>query len=128
MPAPRTLPAGVTVLLVEDDYYQAEDARVALMDAGARVLGPCSGEAEALRVMGDVPPSCAVLDINLGEGPEFALARALMSQGAAVVFVTGYEVTVLPADFSPSAVLRKPAPAEALVKAVADAIGGAAQT
>lgn len=114
----RGLLAGLTILVVEDDYYQAVDTKEAFERAGATIAGPFSNAAAALGAIEQIPPDCAVIDINLGDGPRFDLARNLKKRGIPTVFVSGYRATVLPSDLRDIAYLEKPAEAPSLVKAV----------
>jgi len=108
MTVSETLLEGLTILVVEDDYYLADDTRRALEGAGARVLGPFSDHAEASRSIDQHRPDCALLDVNLGQGADFTLARALVAAGAKVVFVTGYENQVIPPDLAAAPFVQKP--------------------
>jgi DNA-binding NtrC family response regulator len=112
--------AGLTILVVEDDYYQAVDTKEAFERAGATIAGPFSNAAAALGAVERIPPDCAVIDINLGDGPRFDLARDLKKRGIPTVFVSGYQATVLPSDLRDLAFLVKPVEAASLVKAVSD--------
>jgi two-component SAPR family response regulator len=110
---------GLTVLVVEDDYYLAEDAGAALARAGARVLGPFAQFDEAQAAVANTRPDCAVLDINLGgSGPDFAPAEAMLSQGVPMMFVTGYDRAVIPSELSHVQSLQKPITGRAIVQAV----------
>jgi CheY-like chemotaxis protein len=95
MTASATL-AGCSVLVVEDDYYLATDAQIALAKAGATVVGPSARTDEGLSLLDQRRPDCAVLDINLGSGPCFVLARELRTRSVPFVFVTGYDASIIP--------------------------------
>ena len=110
--------SGWTVLIVEDDFFIAEDEREALEDAGAHVLGPCADRGEALGVLRDVAPDCAVLDLNLGDGPSFDLARLVTARGIPVLFVTGYDASSIPPELAHVPRLQKPVDLRAFVRAV----------
>ena len=110
--------AGISVLVVEDDYYLASDEKAALESAGARVIGPCSDADEAAGLAALERVDCAVVDVNLGEGPSFALARTLQKQGVPFVFVTGYDHAVIPPELGPAPRLEKPIRDRDLVAAV----------
>ncbi len=107
-----------SVLVVEDDFYLADDARDALMDAGAQVLGPVPQISQALRLLEGAQPDCAVLDVSVQDGPSFDLARTIMSRAVPVLFVTGYDAGSIPADLAQTARLQKPVARGDLVAAV----------
>jgi len=109
---------GVVVLVLEDDYFLAEDTRRTLSDAGATVVGPFRDPAAAIRTAEERPPDCAVVDVNLGGGPDFEPARRLLGRGIQVVFVTGYDERIIPADLSHLPCVQKPAAERAILEAV----------
>ena len=109
---------GISVLVVEDDFYLASDEKAALEKAGARVIGPCRDADEAANLTAGEPVDCAVVDINLGEGPSFAFARAMREKGVPFIFVTGYDQAVIPPDLSTAERLEKPIRERDLVAAV----------
>ena len=113
--------AGLSVLIVEDDYYLASDEKAALESAGARVIGPCGDAAVAAGLAVSERVDCAVVDVNLGEGPSFALARTLQEQGVPFVFVTGYDQALIPSGLEVAQRLEKPIRDGDLVAAVARA-------
>lgn len=99
---------GLRILVVEDDFYLADDEREALETAGAQVLGPCASVATALALLGDDTPDAAILDISLTDGPSFELARKIASRGIPTLFVTGYDASAIPADLRGIVRLQKP--------------------
>lgn len=110
--------AGCRVLVVEDDYYLATDAEVALKRAGAIVLGPSARTEDGLSLLAEQQPDCAVLDINLGSGPSFVLAEAMRSRSVPFLFVTGYDASAIPPEFADVERLEKPVNIGRLVKSV----------
>jgi CheY-like chemotaxis protein len=66
--------AGFDVLVVEDEYYQAQDCCEWLRSAGATVAGPARSGADAKYILDRAKVDAAVVDINLGRGPDFELA------------------------------------------------------
>jgi DNA-binding response OmpR family regulator len=111
--------AGKLILIVEDDYFQADDARRALEAAGAGVLGPFADEIAGLEALHNGSPHCAVLDINLGSGPSFKIARDASVLGTPIVFMTGYDEPQIAPEFTNVEWLRKPVNARTIVAAVA---------
>lgn len=109
---------GLTVLLVEDDFYLADDTSHALANAGAHVLGPYPRFEDAQEALSRSKPDCAILDINLGSGPDFTSAEALRRQGVPMMFVTGYDHATIPSELADVACLNKPTSAQKIVEAV----------
>lgn len=109
---------GLSILVVEDDYYLADDARLALSRAGAKVMGPCAGAEEAMELIDHERPDCVLLDVNLGHGMDFAPARALAARGVPIVFITGYGTEIIPRDLSQAPCLQKPTDPRRIVAAV----------
>lgn len=112
--------SGRRILVVEDEFYLADDTTRALRAAGAEVVGPLPRSAPALRALARDGLDAAVVDINLGEGPSFELADALVGSGVPFVFVTGYDEVLIPKRLSHVATVQKPADALAVLRALAD--------
>lgn len=115
--------SGHRILVVEDDYFLAADTVSALRSAGAEVLGPCGTIDDALAELADAEPTGAVVDINLGQGPSFKVARALRKRGVPMVFVTGYDHGVIPTEFDGVDRLDKPVELKRVVACLARALG-----
>ena len=110
---------GLSVLVLEDNFYIADESKRTLEKAGARVLGPCSDLADTLEALQAERPDCALVDVNLGDGPTFAPARALAAAGVQIVLMTGYDAAIIPADLKDTLCLQKPVAAHRLVSGVA---------
>lgn len=82
--------AGMTVLVVEDDFIVAFDMQTLLEEQGARVLGPAANLAEARELLAKERPTVAVLDVNLGGDYVFPLADELLVKDVPFVFATAY--------------------------------------
>jgi DNA-binding response OmpR family regulator len=111
---------GCSVLVVDDDYYLAEDSRQALEEAGAAVVGPYGRADEALGSLQEQPPEFVVLDLNLGSGPNFEVARAVKARGLPMILVTGYDRNIIPPDLADTPCLQKPVSRTKLVQAVTE--------
>ena len=97
------------ILVVEDEYYMAEELLQELTDAGALVIGPVASIERALIVLDPRSlPDGAILDVNLGGEPVFPLADALIARGVPFVFTTGYDPTTLPDRFAHVPICEKP--------------------
>lgn len=123
MTRPEPILGGASVVVLEDDYYLATDLQNALLAAGAEVIGPFSGEADARLGLGGRKPDCAVVDINLGCGPSFELSRELLGREVPLTFVTGYDVGAIPDDLHLVGRLQKPVDMDQAVLAVARLLG-----
>lgn len=88
---------GRRVLVVEDEYYIADDLAMALHELGAEVLGPVPTQAGALSaIAGSDRIDAAVLDVNLRGETALPVIDALSRSGVPFVFATGYDAQVLP--------------------------------
>ena len=109
---------GFYVLVVEDYYYQARDCCEWLRDAGAIVAGPVGDAVDAKEILDRQRVDAAVVDINLGQGPDFQLASQLTDKGVPFIFATGYDENAIPAEFEQALRLEKPFDSQALIAAV----------
>ena len=111
---------GVTVLILEDDFYLATDMRDVLSRCGAALLGPYGDAQEALSALAGELPHCALLDINLGAGPSLELPARLVDLGIPFAFVTGYDQSVIPDCHAHVARIEKPLEPERTPQIVAE--------
>lgn len=111
------------VLVVEDDFYIAIDVERTLQNAGAVVVGPYGRVEDALAAIAREPIDCALVDVNLGDGPNFEVAQALRERGVSAVFTTGYGGEIFPEEFQGHTRLEKPVHPLQMVAAVAQACG-----
>jgi DNA-binding response OmpR family regulator len=100
--------SGLRVLLVEDEYLIAHDACMWLRGAGAEVIGPARSSLGAFNLMRSTPVDAAVIDINLGLGPDFDLASHLSRCGVPFLFATGYGCEAIPSRFATVPRVEKP--------------------
>lgn len=88
------------VLVVEDEYFLADDMARALRSLGAEVVGPAPTRTKALALLASGERvDAAVLDINLRGEAVFPVAEALTTRGVPFVFATGYDQSQVPASF-----------------------------
>lgn len=79
------------MLVVEDEYFIADDVAAELRVLGAKVLGPIPDLAGALKFIASGEPiDIAVLDINLQDEAVYPLADELITRRIPFVFATGY--------------------------------------
>lgn len=110
--------AGLRVLVVEDDYFIADEICTTLRNSGAEIIGPSPDLEHGLRLVRSQRIDCAVLDINLHGALAFSLASELRQRGTPSIFATGYDSSVLPGAFCDAVRLEKPVNLPALLQAV----------
>lgn len=69
-----------------------------------------------------IPPTVALLDLDLDGRPCFRLADALVSLGVPIVFLTGYEPDIAPSRHASAAWITKPACVDDVLKALSAAV------
>ena len=117
--APSPSFAGRHVLVVEDDFFIAEDLTLSLEAVGATVLGPVATVPEALDLIaGAERLDGAVLDINLQGEMAFPVADALKARAISFVFATGYDPSIVPARFAGVLTCEKPFNADRVARAM----------
>ena len=117
-----TLPLeGYRILVVEDEYFIADEVARSLRSNGAEVVGPCptADRANQLLMGEGAGLHAAVLDMNLAGQTSDALIRQLMAQHIPVVLATGYDVAAIPPDLRRLPRCEKPFNMSALVTTLA---------
>ena len=99
---------GCRVLVVEDEYFIADDVCDWLKKAGASVVGPLSNASRAVESLRDGGIDVAVIDINLGPGPDFELAAFLTQLRVPFLFATGYGEMAIVAVYANVPRIEKP--------------------
>jgi DNA-binding response OmpR family regulator len=110
------------ILVVEDQYYLATDICEWLADAGAKVIGPARDAEQACDLLKSEAIDTAVVDINLGQGATFEIARELSGRRVPFLFATGYDEEAIPAEFKDRARVEKPFRGQQLISAVQDVL------
>jgi ActR/RegA family two-component response regulator len=97
-PGPRTPLTGWRILVVEDDWFIAQDLQDQLEALGAEVVGPAPSVARALALIAgrSAPLDAAMVDINLGGESAFPVADTLLDLGVRLVLTTGYDADAIP--------------------------------
>ncbi len=111
--------AGRHVLVVEDEYFIADDIASALRAAGAEIAGPVSTSDEALALLNILSLDLAILDINLRGDISFVIADALAERHIPFVFATGYDNRTIPERHAQRPRWQKPFDTEELVASLA---------
>lgn len=101
--------SGRSVLVVEDEYFLADDIVRELTGLGARILGPFGELKEASDVVnGEAAIDAAVVDINLRSEMVFPLARVLRARNIPFVFTSGYDSSSIAPEFRDVRLWGKP--------------------
>lgn len=109
--------AGRRILVVEDEYFLADDIVRALTALGARIVGPYGGLDEATGIVdGDVAIDAAIMDLNLQDEMAFPLARTLRSRQIPLIFTTGYDRSSIAPEFQDVRVWSKPLDIKAMTR------------
>jgi DNA-binding LytR/AlgR family response regulator len=117
---PPALLSGRRVLVIEDEYFIADELRQALAGLGAEIIGPFPDLTEAENVVNRGEPiDAALLDINVRSEMIFPLARTLRSCGVPLVFTTGYDKASVTAEFQDVPLLEKPLDIRRVVRLLA---------
>lgn len=110
--------SGRNILVVEDEYWLAEEARLELESLGAHVVGPAASLEAALRLVQSETVDLALLDIRVQDEDVFPVAQALLEAGVPFVFVTGYDAFILPEQFRHIRRFTKPADYRTVIQAL----------
>jgi two-component SAPR family response regulator len=106
------------VLVIEDEYFIADEIRCYLQESGAHVLGPAPDLESARALLANWRVDCAVLDIDLRGETVFPFAHALRLRNVPWVYVTGYRRRSVEEQLSGEAYLEKPINKSALIGAL----------
>jgi DNA-binding response OmpR family regulator len=121
-PGPLT---GRRVLVVEDEYFLADDIVQALTALGARIVGPYGDLDEATHVVDrDIAIDAAIMDINLRNDMVFPLARLLRSRKVPLMFTTGYDKSSIEPEFQDVQLWGKPLDIKAMTRELTTMIRG----
>ena len=109
---------GIQVLVVEDEYYIADDVWRELKAAGADVIGRVSTVTAAQAAVHDAEFDCAVLDLNLHGESALPVAEWLMESGKPFAIATGYGWGAIPDRFKGVPRIENPFDPPALLELV----------
>lgn len=111
--------AGRRILLVEDEYFIADDLSRTFEANGAEVVGPAASVGRALDLIAATERlDGAVLDVDLQGEIAYAVADALVARDVPFVFATGYDEASIPADYTHVARCEKPVDPEKIAQAL----------
>ncbi|ABC93967.1 putative two-component response regulator protein (plasmid) [Rhizobium etli CFN 42] len=110
--------SGKRILIVEDEYFLADDTRRQLEDFGATVIGPAANVGRALDLINREHVDAAILDVFLGDELVFAVSDELEEREINFVFATGYDRSYIPAKYQGFALCEKPTELEKIAVAL----------
>ncbi|MBI0538526.1 response regulator [Roseomonas sp. KE2513] len=109
--------AGLRLLVVEDEYFLADDLSKALRAEGAKVIGPAPSVDAALDLLDETDQlDGAVVDINLQGETAYPVADALMDRAIPFLFATGYDAVHIPRKYGNVPRCKKPTDAAEVVR------------
>lgn len=117
---------GMRVLVVEDEFYMADDLVRALEAAGARPVGPFGSVRQALDAVERNGIDAAVLDLNLHGSRSDGLAKQLDEANVPILIVSGYSEDGLPAELRHIRRLEKPVNCRTILAALSEQVEGTA--
>lgn len=100
--------SGLSILVVEDESVIALMIEDMLSLLGCTSVLHASAVASALALLAEGKPDAALLDVNLGGEPAYAIAERLEALQIPFVFASGYGSVGLPPRWSQKPVIQKP--------------------
>ncbi|HEX8447231.1 MAG TPA: response regulator [Sphingomonas sp.] len=131
MKTPAERLADKRILIIEDEYFMADDLRRALTRAAVRVVGPVQTLDQGLELAKTEPLDAALLDINLDGVMSYPVADVLMERRIPFGMASGYDHWSIPEQYRGVARLLKPYTLNQAVRLLADLAAppaGAGQT
>jgi DNA-binding response OmpR family regulator len=117
---------GRRLLIVEDEYFLAEDLTDYFQQLGVEVIGPVGSVSEALKLLNLAEVHGAILDINLRGERVYPVADVLRQRRVPFVFASGYGGETEPAAYADVPRCIKPVDFSVLAKTVCEHIQGKA--
>ena len=96
------------ILVVEDEYFLADEVRQKLTGLGAVVVGPVATVTDAMDLIDCSDIDAAILDVHLGDEFVFPVADRLDELDIPFVFATGYDPAFIPVAYGGFALCEKP--------------------
>lgn len=107
MPASTPI-SRARVLIVEDDWHISGLLNDLLEGYGCEVVGPARDIAKAIHLASAENFDAALLDIDVGGKPGYAIAEALRKRKIPFAFITGQRRSQIDGRFSRQPLLQKP--------------------
>lgn len=110
--------AGKNILVVEDQYFLADDTRGRLQALGARIVGPTARIDRALELIDGNRVDAAILDINIDGDAVFPVAEELEARRVPFIFAMSDDPAVIPDSFNGFILRDSPAELEKIARAL----------
>lgn len=111
--------AGLSIMVIEDDYLIARSLADLLRHSGAEVVGPFGWLQDATREAAMAPNvDAALVDVNLHGEASYPVVDVLLSRGAHVVFMTGYARNSIKPAYARCGICTKPFTREHILEAL----------
>ena len=115
---------GQHVLIVEDEYFLAQDLVDFFQDLGVQVLGPAASVSEALKLLESAEVQGAILDVNLRGERVYPVADALRQRHVPFVFASGYGGELEPRAYADVPRCIKPVDFDILARTLVEQMDG----
>jgi DNA-binding response OmpR family regulator len=109
---------GLSILVVEDEYFIAMQIADAIKCRGGSVVGPVAGLKKARDLARQETIDGVILDLMLNGRTTLSFADELMSRSTPVILATGYAQSHIPERYSNLPQLTKPLREAALVRLI----------
>lgn len=109
---------GLSILIVEDEYFIAMQVADTITRCGGSVIGPVARLVKARVLAQQEPVDGVILDLMLNEETSLPFVDELISRGTPVILATGYAQSHLPKRYSDLPQLTKPLREAALVELI----------
>jgi DNA-binding response OmpR family regulator len=109
---------GLSILIVEDEYFIAMQLANAIECCGGSVVGPVADLETARDLARQESVDGVILDLMLNGKISLSFADELMSRGTPVILATGYAQSHIPERYSDLPQVTKPVREAALVRLI----------
>jgi CheY-like chemotaxis protein len=115
---------GRRILVVEDEWFLADEISHAVNRAAGTVVGPVASVEEALELLQREPePDAATLNVRVADGESYPVADELARRHIPFLFASANSASSLPGRFSRRAIVGKPFSGARLVTALSALLG-----
>ena len=116
---------GRRILVIEDEYFLAEDICSILRGLGADIIGPAGEVGDAIGIVNSSEViDAAVLDVNLKNVSILPVADRLRARNIPFVFTTGYDRSAIDIRFKDIQLFEKPIDVAAMARSLGKLIDG----